>query len=195
MNRNAFYLAALLGATTAHAEQVGKAHVSIGVGQSRFHDCIGECGPVRAVKVTGGYAVGNGFRVEVGFVDLGRFGEGLKLPADVPTGTAFIASSSRSRGITAGGTYLFGLGGKWGAKARLGVSRLQTRRDVVSLLDSVQQSASVSYRSTKPYVGLAVTYSIGRASQLEVGVDLMRYDSDLGSHKNSLASIGVSFEF
>ncbi|MBA4218433.1 MAG: porin family protein [Proteobacteria bacterium] len=181
MKKHAILLAALIGAASAQAQVYG----TVAVGGSHLNiDCTGTTScksDNTGVKVVGGYAFGNGFSVELGYVSFGKFS------GSDGTGSVDIKPTA----FTLGGAYALPLGTDWGLNLRLGAAQVKTKLNaVVGAL-----SGSDSLTKTKVYAGLGVSYALSKEFKLELGLDASQ--AEYGGEKGGLRliSLGATYAF
>ena len=178
----AFAAAASLVSTGAMAQ----AYVSGGVGMSRADiDCEGVATCDKndvAVKLTGGYSLGNGFAAELGYINFGK----AKL-AD-----SGVSADVKANAFTLGGAYRAELSPAFGLSARLGLARVKTK---VSASVPGFGSGSLSETKTKPYVGVGVDYALAPQLKLEVGADFTRGEIQGEKADLSAVTVGLRFDF
>lgn len=181
MKKQAIILAALIGAASAQAQVYG----TVAAGASHLNvDCTGTTAcdaSGSGAKIVGGYAFGNGFSLEAGYVSFGKF-----RAAD-----ATASLEAKPSAFTLGGAFALPLGNDWGLNLRLGVAQVKTK--VSAVVGTLSGSDSES--KAKLYAGLGVTYAISQAVKLELGVDTTQaeYAGEKGNLR--LVTLGATFAF
>ncbi|MFG6489024.1 outer membrane beta-barrel protein [Roseateles sp. BYS78W] len=191
MTKTAFTLAALaLAASAVHAQTGNSSNQPgvyglLGVGQGHLNaDCTGVQACDRNAtggKALLGYSFGNGFALEGGYANFGRF----------HASQGAIGLNARPEALSLGGAYTAALSPDWGLTGRLGVARVRTKigADVGTL------SGSDSESKTQPIVGLAVNYALTPSARIELGVDATRAQYQ-GEHTNvRMVTLGARMAF
>lgn len=181
MKKQAIVLAALIGAASAQAQVYG----TVAAGSSHLNvDCTGttSCNSSdTGVKLVGGYAFGNGFSLEAGYVSFGKF----RAVVDAAT------LSAKPTAFTLGGAFALPLSTDWGLNVRLGVAQVKTKlsAEVGTLKGSDSESKA------KVYAGLGVSYALSKEFKLELGVDSSEaeYAGEKGTLR--LITLGATYAF
>jgi len=194
MKKTALAIAALALAVGAQAQSSGSAGTGItaphtygllSLGQGHLNvDCTGAqtCDKnTTGGKAMLGYSFGNGFAVEGGYTNFGRF--------RASDGTAGV--SARPEALSIGGAYTAALTPEWGLTGRLGVARVRTKlhADVGAL------SGSDSESKTQPIAGLAVNYALTPSARLELGMDATRAQYQGERSTVRMISLGARMAF
>jgi opacity protein-like surface antigen len=185
MKKQAIILAALIGAASAQAQSSEPFYVTVAGGSTHVNlDCTGasSCDTSdTGGKLVGGYRLGKGFSVELGYVGFGKF----------RASDSTLAVTLKPTAILLGGAYALPLNGDWGMNLRLGVAQVKTKADVTS--SSVSGSASES--KAKVYAGVGATYAVSPTVKLELGVDST--NAEIVGQKGAvrLISLGATFAF
>jgi len=184
MKKHAIALAALLAATAVHAAEP-QVYVSAAAGATHINlDCTGTTSCDNSDtggKLAVGYAFGNGFSVEAGYMSFGKF-RGADNTASV---------SLKPTAFTLGGAYALPLNTDWGLNVRLGLAQVKTQASAtIGTL-----SGSDSQSKAKAYAGIGLTYAVSKNVKLELGFDSTeaQYASAKGTLR--LISLGASFAF
>lgn len=181
MKKQVFALSLLLSAVAAQAQ----IYASIAAGSSHIStDCTGtsSCDTSdTGVKLTGGYELGNGFSLELGYLSFGKF-----RAAD-----GGVALQAKPTAFTFGGAYSLPINSDWGMNFRLGAARVKAKLSA----SAGSVSGSDSESSTKPYAGLGVSYAVSSTTKLELGYDSTRleYAGETGTIR--LITVGARFAF
>lgn len=125
MKNHAIILAALAGAASAQAQVYG----TLAAGSSRMSN---HCQFINSscnssdvgVKLIGGYAFSDGFSVEAGYFNFGRFAFHLSGSGAQPQ----FYLADKPTAFTLGGAYKLPIANDWGMNLRLGVARTKTER-------------------------------------------------------------------
>lgn len=156
------------------------------VGQSNANfDCTGttDCkNTATAVKLTGGYGLGNGLAIELGYVNFGKTNAAFGASTIDATATAF----------TLGAAYEMGLSNGFAVNARAGLATIKSTADANFVGAG---ASSISQTVTSPYFGLGTTYALTKNVKLRAGADFMR--GELADSKYSLRnlSVGARYDF
>ncbi len=191
MKKTALTLAALLLAVTAQAQSSNslstKAHTYglLSLGQGHLNvDCSGVQTCDRNAtggKAVVGYAFGNGFSLEGGYTNFGRF--------HASDGTVGLAA--RPEALSLGGAFTANLTPELGLVGRAGVARVRTKLNAeVGTLTGADRE-----NSTQPIVGLAVNYALSPTTRVELGVDATRAQYQGERSNVRLVSLGARFAF
>lgn len=191
MKKIALSLAALALATAAQAQTTrsnsNAAHtyglVSLGQGHANI-DCTGVQTCDRNAfggKAMLGYSFGNGFALEGGYTNFGKF----------RASDGALGLSARPEALSLGGAYTAQLSPDWGLTGRLGVARVRTKlnAEVGTLTGSDSES------KTQPIAGLAVNYALTPSTRLELGVDATRAQYQGERQNVRLVSLGARMAF
>lgn len=188
MKKLSLVIAAALVAGAAHAgEADSKAYGYVNVAAGRSHinaDCSGVASCSNnssATKVIGGYRFANGFGLEGGFVNFGKYSA-----ADVSVQEELKASA-----MTFGGIYTAELGSGWGVNIRLGMAQVKTKYDGIL-------GKSITYASesaTKLYSGLGLQYAVTPSVKLELALDATKASFDGATGNLRLVTFGATFGF
>lgn len=184
MNR---YSMAVLAAGTVLAMGSAQAqgYVGLAAGSSKLDaSCAGttSCDTSgTGFRLYGGYGLGGGWSVELGYADLGE----AKASADG------INVKLKGTALQLGGAYQLPLGGDWGLGLRLGIASVKGKVSATS--GSV--SGSDSDNSTQLYAGVGLTYALSKSAQLELAFDTTR--AEFAGEKADVNSftLGVRFGF
>jgi len=192
MTKTAITLAALaLAAGAAQAQNVNTStdqpgvYGLLSVGQGHLNaDCSGVQACDRNAtggKALLGYSFGNGFALEGGYANFGRF----------HASQGVVGLNARPEALSIGGAYTAALTPDWGLTGRLGVARVRTKigADVGTL------SGSDSESKTQPIVGLAVNYALTPSARLELGVDATRAQYQGDRTNVRMVSVGARWAF
>ncbi|NCT82105.1 MAG: porin family protein [Comamonadaceae bacterium] len=185
MKKHAIVLATLLAAASAHAQSPSQAYVSLAAGATHFSvDCTGttSCDTSdTGGKLAIGYAFGNGFSLEAGYMSFGKFkgADGAMSVTIKPTA------------LTLGGAYALPLGTDWGMNVRLGIAQVKTKASAT--VGSLSGSDSES--KAKVYAGVGLTYAVSQTVKLELGLDST--EAQFGGEKGTvrMVSLGARFAF
>jgi OmpA-OmpF porin, OOP family len=184
MKKHAIVLAALLATTAAHAAEP-QVYVSVAAGASRQGiDCTGATSCDKTDlggKLAAGYALGNGFGLELGYLGFGK-GRG----ADATS-----SATLKPTALTLAGTFALPLSNEWDMSFRLGVARVKTK--VEARFGAARATESQTH--TKAYAGIGVSYAISKAVKLDLAVDTTQ--GQLNDEKGTLQlfSAGATFAF
>ncbi|RZL31232.1 MAG: hypothetical protein EOP35_22495 [Rubrivivax sp.] len=186
MKKQTIILAALVAAAAARADQQGNAYVTVAAGMSHLSiDCRGAASCDKndtGGKAAGGYRFGNGFGLEVGYVNFGK-GHG---------GDPVFATTIKPDALTLSGVFALPLSNEWGMNFRLGAARVKTKVDsVLGTVSGPTESETV----TKPYAGVGLTYAVSPAVKLELAVDSTQGKAAGQTGSLRLVSIGATFGF
>ncbi len=187
MKKHAFILAALIGAASAQAQTQSSENIYVTVagGASRVNlDCTGTTGCDNSdtgVKLLGGYQLGNGLSVELGYVSFGKFSARDNIES----------LTLKSKAFLLGGAYNLPLNSDWGLNMRLGLAQVKTTGEVTR--GAVR--GSVSDSKPKTYVGFGVTYAVSKTVKIELGADAT--EAEIVDQKGTLRlfSVGATFAF
>lgn len=190
MKKIALTLAALALAAGAHAQTSFRSsqpstYGLLSLGQSRANvDCSGI--PSCDKSATGGkamlgYSFGNGFALEGGYTNFGRF----------RASDGAVGLSARPEAVSLSGAYTAALTPDWGLTGRLGVAHVRTKVNV----DAGPLTGSSSERKTQPIVGLALNYALTPSTRLELGIDATRAQYQGERTNVRMVSLGASMAF
>lgn len=192
MTKTALTLAALaLAASAAHAQtstqpssqpspygllSIGQGHLNASC--SGLQACDRNATGGKAVL---GYAFGNGFSVEGGYANFGRF----------HASQGAVGLNARPEALSLGGAYTAALTPDWGLTGRLGVARVRTKigADVGVL------SGADSESKTQPIAGLALNYALSPTTRVELGVDATRAQYQGERSNVRLVTLGARMSF
>ncbi|RZL30770.1 MAG: hypothetical protein EOP35_23280 [Rubrivivax sp.] len=184
-------MSALMLAASAHAQAdaPGAYRASpyslLSLGQANLDvDCSGVQACDRDAtggKAMFGYGFGNGFAVEGGYTNFGKF----------RASDAGIGLRARPEALSLSGAYTADLSPQWALTGRLGVATVRTRLDA----DLGTLSGSDSERSTQPIAGVAVSYALTPTTRVELGVDATRTEYQGERSNVRLVSLGARFAF
>ncbi|WP_422016503.1 outer membrane beta-barrel protein [Roseateles sp.] len=189
MKQIAITLAALALAASAQAQSTNinsaSPYALLSLGQGHLNaDCSGTQTCDRNAfggKAVLGYSFGNGFALEGGYADFGKF-----RATQGATGV-----SAKPQALSIGAAYTAALTPQWGLTGRLGVARVHTKvnAEVGSL------TGSDSENSTQPLIGLGLNYALTPTTRLELGVDATRAEY-MGERSNvRMVSLGARMAF
>ena len=132
-------------------------------------------------KAALGYSFGNGFALEGGYTNFGRFHA-----SQGPMGL-----SARPEALSLSGAYTANLTPDWGLTGRLGVARVRTKvgADVRVLSGSDRES------KTQPIAGMAVNYALTPSTRVELGVDATRAQYQGEKSNVRMVSLGARMAF
>lgn len=189
MKKTALTLTALLLAATAQAQtsNPNKPHAygQFSLGQSHMNvDCTGvqTCDKnTTGGKALLGYSFGNGFALEGGYANFGKF----------RASQGAVGLSARPEAAFLGGAYQAQLTPEWGLVGRLGAAHVRTKLNA----DVGTLSSSDSESKTQPMVGLAVNYALTPTAKLELGVDATRAQYQGERANLRMVSLGARFAF
>ena len=189
MKKTLVTLAALALAVSAQAQSSNpnSAHTYglLSLGQGHLNaDCTGVQICDRSAvggKAMLGYSFGNGFAMEGGYTNFGKF--------RASQGTVGLAAKPEALSLS--GAYTAALTPQWGLVGRLGVARVRTKLNA----DVGTLSGSDSENSTQPLVGLGVNYALSPAMRLELGVDATRAQYQGERSNVRLVSLGARMAF
>jgi len=190
MTKTALTLAALaLAASAAQAQTANNTQPSVygllAVGQGHLNaDCTGVQACDRNAtggKALLGYSFGNGFALEGGYANFGRF----------HASQGAVGLNARPEALTLGGAYTAALSPDWGLTGRLGIAHVRTKVGA----DVGTFSGSDSESKTQPIVGLAVNYALTQSARLELGVDATRAQYQGERTNVRMVSVGARWAF
>lgn len=192
MRKIAISLAALaLAATNVQAQSTrassNAAHnyglLSLGQGHLNV-DCTGvqTCDKnAPGGKAMFGHAFGNGFALEGGYTNFGKF----------RASQGAVGLNGRPEALSLSGAYTANLSPEWGLVGRLGVARVRTKVNAeVGTL-----TGSSSENSTQPIAGLAVNYALTPSTRVELGVDATRAQIQGERSNVRLVTLGARMAF
>lgn len=193
MKKTALTLAALVLAVSAQAQSsINNSSINapgtyglISIGQGHLNtDCTGvQACDRNAVggKAMLGYSFGNGFALEGGYSNFGKF----------KASEGNVGLSAKPEALSIGGAYTAALTPDWGLTGRLGVARVRTKLNA----DVGALTGSDSETKTQPIVGLAVNYAVTPAVRLELGVDATRAQYQGEKSNVRMVSLGARMAF
>lgn len=128
-----------------------------------------------------GYAFGNGFSLEGGYTQFGKF----------RASDGVVGLSARPDAWSLGGAFTANLTPDMGLVARAGVARVRTKlhAEVGSLTGSDSES------HTQPIVGLGLNYALTPAARIELGVDATRAEVQGERANVRLVTVGARLAF
>lgn len=184
---NKIVLAAVLASTMSAASAQVYLGGSLGQSHANF-DCADTVSCDKSdvgYKLTLGYKLNPVVALEASYVDFGKANavvpdSGLLVNVDVKSSGLLFAAAFRHQA-----TPVLGLVG------RLGLSSLETKA-TASVLGA---SASRTYSSTKPYVGLGIEYALNKQVSLTAGADFTRVEVDGESSAVRLLGVGLRYDF
>jgi hypothetical protein len=191
MKKTALTLAALVLAVSAQAQSSNRTtnqphtYGLLSLGQGHLNvDCTGvqACDKnATGGKAMFGYAFGNGFALEGGYTNFGKF----------RASDGAVGLSAKPEALSFGGAYTAALTPDVGLVGRLGVARVRTKlhAEVGTL------SGSDSESKTQPIVGLAVNYALTPSTRLELGVDATRAQYQGEKSNVRMVSLGARMAF
>jgi OmpA-OmpF porin, OOP family len=174
-----------MGALLAMGSAQAQSYIGFAAGQSKLDaSCSGteSCDTTgTGFRLYGGYDLGGGWAVELGYADLGTAkarAEGIDIKLK---GTAF----------QLGGAYHLPLGSDWGLGLRLGVASVKGK--LSASFDG--ESGSDSDTSTQFYAGIGLTYALSKSTKLELAFDTTRAEFAGEKADVNALTLGVRFEF
>lgn len=191
MKKTALTLAALSLAIGAQAQSSASAPAPahsyglLSLGQGHLNvDCSGLQSCDRNAtggKAMYGYSFGNGFALEGGYTNFGKF----------RASQGALGLSAKPEALSIGGAYTAALTPDWGLVGRLGLAHVRTKlhADVGTLTGSDSES------KTQPIVGLAVNYALSPSTRIELGVDATRAQYQGERSNLRLVSLGARMAF
>lgn len=187
MKQAAIAIAALVMAVSTQAQSSSKPNVygQLSIGQGHLNaDCTGVQACDRNAfggKAVFGYSFGNGFALEGGYTNFGKY----------RASQGAVGLQARPEALSLGGAYTADLTPDWGLTGRVGVATVRTKLGAdVGLL-----SGSDSERKTQPIVGLAVNYALSPTTRVELGVDATRAQYQGEKSNVRLVSLGARMAF
>jgi OOP family OmpA-OmpF porin len=189
MKKQAFILAALIGAATAQAQSQTPAsqsfYVTAAGGSTHANlDCTGSTACDKSDtggKLVGGYQFGNGLSLEVGYISFGKFSARDNT----------LSLTLKSNAVLIGGAYALPLNNDWGLNLRLGLAQVKTTGDATM----GAATGSVSKSKAKTYVGAGVTYAISPTVKIELGADSTQAEIEGEKGTLRMFSLGATFAF
>lgn len=188
MKKLSLVIAAALVAGAAHAgeaDKKGQGYVNVAGGRSHINaDCSGisNCDSnASGAKLIGGYRFANGFGLEGGYVNLGKF----------TTSDTGLAERLKASALTFGGIYTAELGSGWGVNVRLGLAQVKAKYNGVFGNTTVD----ISETATKVYGGLGLQYAVTPSVKLELALDTTKVSLDTQSSNLRLVTFGATFGF
>lgn len=190
MKKTALTLTALLLAAAAQAQSSNNTNAAhtyglLSIGQGHLNvDCTGvqRCDKSNVGgKAMVGYGFGNGFALEGGYTNFGKFS----------ASQGAVGLSGRPEAVSLSGAYTAALTPEWGLVGRLGVAHVRTklRADTGTLTGSDSES------KTQPIVGLAVNYAVTPSTRVELGVDATRAQYQGERANVRMVSLGARMAF
>jgi opacity protein-like surface antigen len=185
MKKIAITLIGLLAAVTAQAESANPGYALVGVGSARYNlDCTGttRCSNNgTGFKLAGGWRVGNGMAVELGYLGLGK----------ATASDSSMKGELKSTALTLGMAFSGEFSPNWTGVARLGLASVSTK------IDAAVGSAtgSASERKAQLHAGLGVAYAVNKDVSIEAAWDSTRAQIAGEKGNVSLLSVGVGFKF
>ncbi|MBV8037032.1 outer membrane beta-barrel protein [Roseateles sp.] len=181
----ALALAASAQAQTSNSLNSAGTYGLLSLGQGHLNaDCSGTQACDRNAtggKATLGYSFGNGFAVEGGYANFGKF----------RASNGAVGLGARPEALSLGAAYTAELTPQWGLTGRLGVARVHTKVNAeVGTL-----TGSGSENSTQPLVGLGVNYALTPSTRLELGVDSTRAQYQGERANVRMVSLGARMAF
>lgn len=190
MKKMALTLAALAVAAGAHAQtntSSNQPHTYglLSLGQSRLNvDCSGVQACDKSAtggKALLGYSFGNGFALEGGYANFGKF----------RASTGPLSVSGKPEAVILGGAYTAALTPDWGLTGRLGAAYVRTKLHA----DAGVLSGSDRESKTQPIVGLALNYALTPSTRVELGIDATRADYQGERTNLRMVSLGARMAF
>jgi hypothetical protein len=132
-------------------------------------------------KAMFGHAFGNGFALEGGYTNFGKF----------RASQGAVGLSGRPEALSLSGAYTANLTPDWGLVGRLGVARVRTK--VNAEVGALAGSSSES--KTQPIAGLAVNYALTPSTRVELGVDATRAQIQGERSNVRMVSLGARMAF
>jgi OOP family OmpA-OmpF porin len=126
-----------------------------------------------AIKLTGGYKLGQGFSAEVGYLDFG----------DASSYGYKISSS----GFTVGAAYELPVAPHWNAVARLGLASLEAK--------VTSDNLSGSETNTEFYYGLGANFAVSRNVKLQAAIDWSHGEFEGDTAVLRAITVGARYEF
>lgn len=186
MKKHAIVLAALVASAHAHAADAdadapagNPFYVTGAIGAAHLDtNCNVSCDSKgKGGKVIIGQNFGNGISLELGAVELGKFG-GVSVAKPLTTTTTTTAASYKPIAILLGAAYTRPLGYGLGVRARLGLAQVKTKADttattvVVGTTTTTTVAANKTTDSkTRGYFGVGLTYTVMKDLDIELGLD------------------------
>lgn len=191
MKKTALTLAALLLAVNAQAQSSNsnpsaqRPYGLLSLGQGHLNvDCTGVQSCDRNAtggKAVFGYSFGNGFSLEGGYTNFGKF----------RASDGALGLSAKPEALSFGGAYTAALTPDWGLVGRLGVARVRTKLHA----ETGVLSGSDSESKTQPIVGLGLNYALSPSTRIELGVDATRAQYQGERSNVRLVSLGARMAF
>jgi len=188
MKKAALTLAALtlaLGAQAQTNSNKPSVYGLLSAGQGHLNaDCTGLQACDRNAtggKAALGYSFGNGFALEGGYTNFGKY----------RASQGGVGLNARPEALSLSGAYTADLTPEWGLTGRVGVATVRTKLGAdVGLL-----SGSDAERKTQPIVGLAVNYALTPSTRVELGVDATRAQYQGEKSNVRMVSLGARMAF
>ncbi|MGM9484512.1 outer membrane beta-barrel protein [Roseateles sp. NT4] len=132
-------------------------------------------------KIMFGHAYGNGFAIEGGYTNFGKF----------HASQGAVGLTGRPEALSVSGAYTANLSPDVGLVGRLGVARVRTKAnaEVGVLTGSTRDS------TTQPIAGLAVNYALTPNARVELGVDATRAELQGERTNVRMVSVGARMAF
>ncbi|NCT82106.1 MAG: outer membrane beta-barrel protein [Comamonadaceae bacterium] len=157
----------------------------LSLGQGHLNsDCSGTASCDRNAtggKAMLGYSFGNGFALEGGYTNFGKF----------RASNGSVGLSARPEALSLSGAYTAELTPQWGLTGRLGLARVHTKVNA----DAGALTGSDSQNTTQPLVGLAVNYALTPTTRLELGMDASRAEYQGERANVRMISLGARMAF
>jgi len=182
MKKHAIVLAVLAAGAQVHAADAPAANPfyitgAIGAGHLDTNCNVSCDSKGKGGKVIIGQNFGNGISLEVGAVELGKFG-GVSVAKPLTTTTTTTAATYKPIAVLLGAAYTRPLAYGLGVKARLGIAQVKTKADttattvVVGTTTTTTVAANKTTDSkTRGYFGVGLTYTVMKDLDIELGLD------------------------
>jgi OOP family OmpA-OmpF porin len=173
-------LALVAVAAISSSGAMADVYLGAGVGQGHVKvDCDGAStcdNNGTASKLYGGYQFGNGFAVEAVYLNFGK--------ANVANSSATF--TAKAGGLGLGLAHTLKINDDWNLTSRIGAANIKVKIDgtIVGL-----GNASVDESNTRAYFGLALGYSLAKATRLELSADFSK--AKLGAESASVRALSV----
>ncbi len=190
MKKIALTLAALALAAGAHAQTGAnstqpQAYGLFSLGQSRLNvSCDGSLACDKSAtggKAMLGYSFGNGFALEGGYANFGKF----------RASNGPLSVSGKPEAVVLGGAYTAELTPDWGLTGRLGAAYVRTKLTA----EAGVLSGSDRESKTQPIVGLALNYALTPSTRVELGIDATRAEYQGERTNLRMVSLGARMAF
>lgn len=188
MNK-AFRSMLAMAAIAAVSGQVSaQVYVSAGIGGGRIaSSCDSDATSCSksglSVKLRAGYEFGDNISAEISYQTFGHARQ--TFPNDESDRVKLAA-------FGLGGVYRHQFTDGWGVAARLGIARVQAR---YTSYDGGQQVFSSSPKSTKPYLGFAVTYALTKQLRAEAAIDAVKFSAEDAKISARSYNMGLAYSF